>query len=101
MKNKLFCLFSSIIVLYVRTITSKQSVYIESKIAVPNGKKSNQKDELPSIRIDSTIKASNNVKETFFSKINEHNKEAFDLCNQLWHSKAGWQHVTTKDGIYL
>jgi hypothetical protein len=40
-----------------------------------------------------------NVRETFFSDMDLHNKEAVDLLNQLWHSGAGWKHVTTKDGM--
>lgn len=39
-----------------------------------------------------------NVRETFFSDMDLHNKEAVDLLNQLWHSGGGWKHVTTKDG---
>ena len=39
-----------------------------------------------------------NIQETFFTKMTEHNTEAFTLLNQLWHSKSGWQHVNTKDG---
>lgn len=38
------------------------------------------------------------IRGTFFTDLNLHNKEAFDLLNQLWHSKAGWKHVNTKDG---
>jgi hypothetical protein len=109
MKNKSFFLLA-IIVIYVRTISSiQQAIYIDSKLAVPKDKtikalgsfKSTQKDASTSIIKDNAIKTSNNVRDTFFSRINEHNKEAFDLLNQLWHSKAGWQHVTTKDGKYL
>ena len=40
-----------------------------------------------------------NVRESFFSDMDLHNKEAVDLLNQLWHSGAGWKHVTTKDGM--
>ena len=40
----------------------------------------------------------NNIRETFFTRMNEHNTEAFNLLNQLWHSKSGWQHVNTKEG---
>jgi hypothetical protein len=109
MKNELFFLLT-IVVIHVRTISSiQQAIYIDSKLAIPKEKtikslgsfKSNQKDVSTSITNDSATKTSNNVRDTFFSRINEHNKEAFDLLNQLWHSKAGWQHVTTKDGKHL
>ena len=51
----------------------------------------------PKKTITSTITIGS-VRETFFTRMNEHNTEAFNLLNQLWHSKAGWTHVNTKDG---
>ena len=51
----------------------------------------------PKKTITSTITLGS-VRETFFTRMNEHNTEAFNLLNQLWHSKAGWTHVNTKDG---
>jgi hypothetical protein len=48
----------------------------------------------------SPAKKVRNIRETFFTDLNLHNKEAFDLLNQLWHSKAGWKHVNTKDGEF-
>ena len=50
----------------------------------------------PKTSITSTKR--NNIRETFFTRMNEHNTEAFNLLNQLWHSKSGWQHVNTKEG---
>ena len=50
-------------------------------------------------RTSTTSSKRNNIRETFFTRMNEHNTEAFNLLNQLWHSKSGWQHVNTKEGI--
>ena len=47
----------------------------------------------------SPLKQVRNIRATFFTDLNVHNKEAFDLLNQLWHSKSGWQYVNTKDGM--
>ena len=39
------------------------------------------------------------VKDTFFTKVEEHNKEASNMLNQLFHTKSGWEYVNTKDGV--
>jgi hypothetical protein len=39
------------------------------------------------------------VKDSFFDKVEEHNKEAASLLMQLCSTKTGWEHVNTKDGV--
>jgi hypothetical protein len=72
--------------------SSKDSKSKEKPIALASGV---IRSEIPT---SMKGKIGNNVRNTFFAKINEQNKEAFDLLNQLWHSKTGWQYISTKDG---
>ena len=110
-KNGLYCVVCSIVAFYLcsgasssQHVTSKsdakdykvslisaqtKSGAVGTSCAVKPGKKSTSTSVIGSVR------------ETFFTKMNQHNNEASTLLNQLWHSKAGWQHVNTKDGMLL
>lgn len=105
MRKNLSYLASSILFIYLQSISSiqhyKVNVLNDKTIDKADRSKLIRNDVSTSVIVSSAKKITNNVKETFFARINEHNKEAFELLNQLWHSKAGWQHVTTKDGNSL
>lgn len=101
---RLYCIISIIISISfcaVQPVTSKNVV-----VVAPVKQKSANTANSCAVKTKKTststspAKKIRNIRETFFTDLNLHNKEAFDLLNQLWHSKAGWKHVNTKDGKF-
>lgn len=60
-----------------------------------------RKSKVTSTSTSPTIVEGNkiSVKDSFFDKVEEHNKEAASLFMQLFNTKTGWEHVNTKDGV--